>query len=491
MSEERGLYRRCCACLAPGLSPHQLRVLIMFGLGYGADGMEMYVMSLILPELPASWNMNADMRGLLGGSTFMGMSVGTLLFGMLSDRYGRIPILRTTIALALLFGTLSAFSPSFAVLLTMRILFGMAVGGYVPVGSTHLIETCPPHVAGMAYGLSCNFFSVGAVFTSLIAIPIVPHLGYNWLIFFSAVPLFIPMVGFFWPGYVLESPPWLRESGRHAEADLAEAEIRRIDGDDAADSEGGGAHCAKTAAAAKLAQDRSRRDGPAPSFGEMSQRLCVRHARLSAVLFPMWACMSFGYYGLVYVLPTHLKGVVPSEIEFACITLTAVVEIPGNWFGGWMADKYGRKLALNVNFGCACVMAVATGLTTLPGVGWGWLLLCCCFLKVFLMAAFAVIFVYTMEAYPTLITNFGLGAASTFTRLAGALTPYVGQEMLDKTSGVTTFMVYAAGSGLAFLLSVALPFETLGRNADTIEAERAEASPLIKGAKTPGQPTVK
>ena len=57
----------------PSFSPYAWRVFLFVCVFWAIDGSEMYVMSLILPELPERWGLTAVMLGLLGGATFFGI----------------------------------------------------------------------------------------------------------------------------------------------------------------------------------------------------------------------------------------------------------------------------------------------------------------------------------------------------------------------------------------------------------------------------------
>lgn len=122
------------------------------------------------------WNLTAVQKGALGGCTFIGMALGALGMGIAADRFGRVPILRICIAIALAFGLLSALSSSFWVLYALRLLFGIGVGGFVPVGNTLLIESSDPELIGFTIGLAANAFAVGGIFVTLLAIPVLPNL---------------------------------------------------------------------------------------------------------------------------------------------------------------------------------------------------------------------------------------------------------------------------------------------------------------------------
>ena len=171
----------CCVSVPPavaepaaagvhgGFGAYQWRLLFFICFGWMIDGMEMYVMSLLLPELPASWDLSAVGRGLLGGGVFVGMAFGAVGFGVLSDRMGRLTVVRLTIALALVFGLVCAAAQSMVALLLLRGSFGVAVGGLLPALITLLAESMPPGAVGTSVGLTQNMFAIGGMFVSAIA----------------------------------------------------------------------------------------------------------------------------------------------------------------------------------------------------------------------------------------------------------------------------------------------------------------------------------
>jgi len=102
------------------------------------------------------------------------------------------------------------------------------------------------------------------------------------------------------------------------------------------------------------------------------------------------------------------------------------------------------------------------------------MLLVACLFKMCLSAPFLVLMVYTAEAFPTLLTTTGYGLCNAFTRLAGAITPSVGQVLLDSSTSFVAFTVYGVACLLAAVLAMLLPFDTRGRDADAIERARLE-----------------
>ena len=200
-----------------GYGKYQYLVLAIVGVGMLADGMEMFVMSIVLQHLPEEWALDSATKGLLGGAVFVGMAVGAPLCGWVSDRFGRLRAMAVTLAIAVTFGVLSGLSQSFWTLMVLRTAFGVGVGGFVPVGLVLLLECSPADSGGYSLGLYTNLFALGGMTESLCANAILPSLGWAWLLIVSALPLGLPL--FLSPCFgLVESPSWLLSQGRTEDA---------------------------------------------------------------------------------------------------------------------------------------------------------------------------------------------------------------------------------------------------------------------------------
>ena len=124
---------------ARGFGRYQWRLLAIAGIGWATDGMEMFVMALILPELAAEWQLSAEQLGTLGGAVFAGMGLGAWFWGTISDKYGRLRGYAATISIALIFGLCSALSQNFLGLMLTRVGFGMLGALFVACG-THVAQ---------------------------------------------------------------------------------------------------------------------------------------------------------------------------------------------------------------------------------------------------------------------------------------------------------------------------------------------------------------
>ena len=119
---------------------------------------------------------------------------------------------------------------------------------------------------------------------------------------------------------------------------------------------------------------------------------------------------------------------------------------------------------------------------------WGWLLGIACLIKLSIAASFTCIFVYTPEAFPTRIRNLAVSSFVIVARVSGIITPSIAWILLDECSSAATFLAYAAAGAIGTASALALPFDTLGRDADVAErggdqkqflARPTEKSPLV------------
>ena len=140
----------------PDFGAYQHKLLLIVGVGMAVDGMLMFVVSLILPELPESWELDATKRGVLGGAIFLGMCAGAPLWGDVSDRVGRLTTMNLTLGLAFGFGLLCALANSFWMFFAVEIAFGTCMGGFIPVANTLLLECSPADASGHSIGIAMN-----------------------------------------------------------------------------------------------------------------------------------------------------------------------------------------------------------------------------------------------------------------------------------------------------------------------------------------------
>src|SRR5208282_3655079 len=142
--------------------------------------------------------------------------VGALLFGMLADRYGRRPVLMFNILSFSVIELACAFAPSLNVLLVLRALFGIAMGGEWGVGAALVFETLPKEGRGTFSGILQEGYAVGSILAAAAFGLLfagfhwhgitVPAIGWRGLFILGSTPA---LLVFYIQARVPESPVWL------------------------------------------------------------------------------------------------------------------------------------------------------------------------------------------------------------------------------------------------------------------------------------------
>jgi MFS transporter, SHS family, lactate transporter len=142
--------------------------------------------------------------------------VGAVLFGMLADRYGRRPVLMVNILSFSVIELACAFAPSLTVLLWLRALFGIAMGGEWGVGAALAFETLPKEGRGAFSGLLQEGYAMGSILASAAFALFLHWIGWRGLFMLGAAPA---LLVFYVQARVGESPVWLAgEEKRRARA---------------------------------------------------------------------------------------------------------------------------------------------------------------------------------------------------------------------------------------------------------------------------------
>jgi SHS family lactate transporter-like MFS transporter len=148
------------------------------------------------------------------GAVFMTQAfrpVGALIFGLLADRYGRRPVLMANIISFSVIELSCAFAPSLTVLLLLRALFGIAMGGEWGVGAALAFETLPTEGRGTFSGILQEGYAMGSILASAAFAVFFHWIGWRGLFMLGAAP---GVLVFFVQARVTESPVWLEGAKR-------------------------------------------------------------------------------------------------------------------------------------------------------------------------------------------------------------------------------------------------------------------------------------
>ena len=173
-----------------GCGPFQVIAFLLAGLSFFSCGCSAAMVTFI--NLPASklWHLSSFIYSTLPAVTSGTNTLGSLVFGFLADRFGRVWPYAFFMSIISLFSLAAAFSPSFTVLLVLRGIASFGIGGAQAMTYPMLVEFLPVHKRGQTAVLLMLLFALGSTVVAGLAwwlIPTYPD-GWRYLIIATSIP---------------------------------------------------------------------------------------------------------------------------------------------------------------------------------------------------------------------------------------------------------------------------------------------------------------
>ncbi|HSX75061.1 MAG TPA: MFS transporter [Shinella sp.] len=414
-----------------GAGAYQRRLLAIFGLVWTADAMQVLAVGFTAASIAATFGLTVPQALQTGTLFFLGMLLGAAGFGRLADRIGRRRVLIITVACDALFGTLSVFAPDFTILLVLRFLTGVAVGGTLPVDYAMMAEFLPARNRGRWLVMLEGFWAVGTLIVALVAWAVsLAGIADGWRYIFAATA--IPaLMGIGLRFLVPESPLYLLRLGKMQEAKGVLDRILRVNGK------------APLAADVPLVQP--------PGVGEPGI-FGADLRRRSVMILVIWFLVSVSYYGVFTWLPPKLAGEGFGFVRgYGFLVFLALAQIPGYALAAYGVETWGRRPTLAgfcLLSALGCLLFVVAGTGTLIGAS---LLI----MSFALLGTWGALYAFTPELYPTASRATGMGTAGAVARLGGLLAPsltgLVVQQGFGLAIGIFAGLLVAAAIA-AFLI---------------------------------------
>ena len=201
---------------------HASRHAVLAGfLGWTLDAFDFFVVVFLLDVLAQQFGVAKKEIVLTTTATLAMRPLGALLFGLLSDRYGRrIPLMANVIYFSII-ELLCGFAPNFRVFLVLRALFGIGMGGEWGVGASLAMEAAPARLRGILSGILQSGYSIGYLLAAIAARFLLPVWGWRPMFWVGALPALLAL---YIRSKVPESEAWKQHRARTT------AEVLRVVG---------------------------------------------------------------------------------------------------------------------------------------------------------------------------------------------------------------------------------------------------------------------
>lgn len=428
------------------------RVVTALGITWILDGLEVTFKGAVsgVLQLPETMGFSAGQIGMLASGYLAGAVLGALVFGRLTDRYGRKKLFFITLSVYLLGVALSAFSWDFTSFLVFRFITGCGIGGEYAAINSAVDELIPAHYRGRA-GLMINgSFWIGAALGSGATVVLLdpamfaPDLG--WRLGFG-IGATLGLLILFLRRLIPESPRWLLTHGREAEAEQIVAAVER----ETAQSTG-------RALVEPAGPPLRLRTRAFFSLGEVARVMLTRYPKRSALCLVLMMSQAFLYNAIFFtyaLVLTRFYAVPASDTGLYLLPFAIGNFLGPLLLGGWF-DTLGRRPMIALTYATSAMLLAFTGFLfvndflSAAGQTALW-----CAIFFFASAAASSAYLTASEVFPLEIR--GLAIAIFFavgTGTGGVLAPWLFATLIGTGSRVAVFYGYLAGAGL-MLVAVA------------------------------------
>ncbi|MGS0687628.1 MFS transporter [Nakamurella sp. GG22] len=345
------------------------------------EGFDLVVLGVVLPSLlkEPDWGLNPNSASVISVIGLVGVMIGALAVGPISDIVGRRRAMLWTVVSFSILTLLCAFAPNPWVFGLLRFLAGLGLGGVLPTALALINEYAKRGRGGSATTSLMTGYHVGAVATALLGIVVIERFGWHWMFIIGALPalLLVPLI----VKYLPESNAFLRAK--------AAGVVHPVSG--------------------------TARPATKNPVGMLF------HNGLARSTLAFWVTSFMGLL-LVYGLNTWLPQIMREAgyelgAALALLLVLNVGAVLGLLVAGQVANRIGHRKSTIAWFAAAALFLALLSIK-LPGVG---VYVSVLLAGMFVFSAQVLVYAYVAHVYPAAARGTALGAASGIGRL-GAIT---------------------------------------------------------------------
>ncbi|WP_330284402.1 MFS transporter [Streptomyces sp. NBC_00588] len=382
---------------ATGLTKDQRNAFFAAYLGWAMDAFDYFLVVLVYSEIADDFDVSLTDMAFLTTATLVMRPVGALLFGMWADRKGRRVPLMVDVIFYSVVGFACAFAPNYAVLLVLRLLYGIGMGGEWGLGAALAMEKIPAERRGFWSGLLQSGYSLGYLLAAVAYFGIEPAFGWRGLFAFSLIPALVAL--------------WVRT--RVEESEVWEKTVKA---------------------------------NRTPAYQVFKNPAVLRRFVYLVALMTAFNWMS---HGTQDVYPTFVKkglGLSP-DTSIAIAIVYNIGAIIGGALLGALSEQLGRRRTI--------MIAAVGGLVIVPfftlSTTVGWLMLSSFLMQVCVQGAWGVIPAHLTEMSPDAIRGFYPGVTYQLGNLIAALNLPI-QEAIADSHGYPAAMTWTVVPAFAVVI---------------------------------------
>jgi MFS family permease len=270
------------------------KALIGSTIGYAMDGFDLLILGFMLSAIAAELHFTPAQSGSLVTWTLVGAVAGGVIFGMLSDYFGRVRVLTWTILVFAVFTGACAFAHGYWDLLIYRTIAGLGRGGEFGIGMALVAEAWPASKRARVSSYVGLGWQAGVLLAAVVTPILLPLIGWRGMFMVGV----LPAVAAFVVRYAIGEPPIFVEKAAKRQGNPL----------------------------ALLVKD-------------------VQTTKISVGMFILCSVQNFGYYGVMIWLPSYLSTRFGYTLTRSAVWtgVTILGMAFGIWLFGQLADKYGRR----------------------------------------------------------------------------------------------------------------------------------------------------
>ncbi|EJD7002306.1 TPA: MFS transporter [Klebsiella pneumoniae] len=268
-------------------------------IGYAMDGFDLLILGFMLHAISADLNLTPTQSGSLVTWTLIGAVAGGIIFGALSDRYGRVRVLTWTIVLFATFTGLCAFATGYWDLLIYRTIAGIGLGGEFGIGMALAAEAWPARHRSRVSSYVALGWQAGVLLAAVLTPMLLPFIGWRGMFIVGVIPA---LIAWFIRHRLHEPDVFVNQSALEKTSMLESFRL--------------------------LVKDKAT-------------------TKISAGIAILTSVQNLGYYGIMIWMPAYLAKQLGFGLTKSAMwtTVTILGMMAGIWVFGQLADRIGRKPA--------------------------------------------------------------------------------------------------------------------------------------------------